>query len=47
MGIGSEVYQALKMNRRGMGFELKPSYFDVAKKNMTAILKERDQIAMF
>lgn len=47
MGIGSEVYQALKMNRRGMGFELKPSYFDVAQKNLASVIKERDQIAMF
>ena len=47
MGIGSEVYQALKMNRRGLGFELKPSYYDVAKKNCAAVLKERDQIALF
>ena len=47
MGIGSEVYQALKMGRRGMGFELKPSYFDVAKKNCAGVIKERNQIAMF
>ncbi|MBM5782586.1 MAG: DNA methylase [Pelagibacterales bacterium] len=34
MGIGSEVYQALKMNRKGVGIELKKSYFDVACKNI-------------
>jgi len=34
MGIGSEVYQAVKMNRKGIGFELKESYFDIAKKNI-------------
>ncbi len=33
LGIGSEVYQALKMKRRGIGFELKESYFDLAVKN--------------
>lgn len=33
MGIGSEVYQALKMGRNGIGFELKKSYFDIAVKN--------------
>lgn len=27
MGIGSEVYCAVEANRRGIGFELKPSYF--------------------
>jgi hypothetical protein len=47
MGIGSEVYQALKMDRRGLGFELKPSYYDVAKKNCAAVLKQRNQVAMF
>jgi hypothetical protein len=34
MGIGSEVYQALKMGRRAIGFELKPSYYDLAKRNI-------------
>lgn len=34
MGIGSEIYQAVKMNRKGMGIELKKSYFDVALKNI-------------
>ena len=33
MGIGSEVYQALKMNRRGIGIELKDSYYQQAVKN--------------
>lgn len=33
MGIGSEVYQALKMNRRGIGIELKESYYHQAVKN--------------
>jgi DNA modification methylase len=46
-GIGSEIYQAVKMHRRGLGFELKPSYYEMAKKNCAAVLKERDQIAMF
>jgi DNA modification methylase len=32
LGIGSEVYQAVKMGRRGIGIELKPSYFDQAVK---------------
>lgn len=30
MGIGSEVYQALKMGRRGIGIELKKEYFEKA-----------------
>ena len=36
MGIGSEVYQAVKMGRKGIGFELKESYYDIAKKNTAA-----------
>jgi DNA modification methylase len=34
LGIGSEVYEAVKNNRRGIGCELKDSYFDVAVKNI-------------
>lgn len=34
MGIGSEVYQAVKLDRNGIGIELKPEYFKVAVKNM-------------
>lgn len=33
LGIGSEVYTALKMGRRGIGSELKPSYFKLAGEN--------------
>lgn len=34
MGIGTEVYQAVKMDRYGIGFELKESYFKIAKENI-------------
>lgn len=34
-GIGSEIYQALLMGRRGIGVELKPSYYRQAVKNCT------------
>ena len=33
LGIGSEVYSAVRMKRRGVGFELKPSYFAQAARN--------------
>jgi DNA modification methylase len=33
LGIGSEIYMALKMGRRGIGSELKPSYFKLAVEN--------------
>lgn len=34
LGIGSEVYCAVKMGRRGIGFELKPSYYAQSVKNL-------------
>ena len=33
LGIGSEVYQSVLLNRKGVGFELKESYFNEAVKN--------------
>lgn len=39
LGIGSEVWQAVKMGRRGVGFELKPTYFARAKANLAALQK--------
>jgi DNA modification methylase len=36
-GIGSELWQAAKMGRFGLGVELKPSYFQQAVKNMESI----------
>ena len=37
LGIGSEVYAAVEMGRRGIGFELKPSYFKQAIKNIATL----------
>lgn len=34
MGIGSEVYQSILCERKGIGFELKESYFNEAEKNI-------------
>jgi DNA modification methylase len=34
LGIGSEVYTAVKMGRRGIGSELKTSYWKQAIKNL-------------
>lgn len=47
MGIGSEVYQAVKMGRFGVGFELKDSYFAAAVKNIKAIEFECRQDCLF
>jgi len=44
MGIGSEVYQAVKMNRKGIGFELKQSYYDMARKNIESAVIEKSQL---
>jgi len=38
-GIGSEVYKAVEMGRKGLGFELKTSYFNEAVKNCTDVMK--------
>jgi hypothetical protein len=45
-GIGSEVYVATKMNRFGIGFELKKSYFDVAVKNCNSAVYEKLQLTL-
>ena len=41
MGVGSEVYGAVRAGRRGIGVELKPSYYRQAVKNVKAA--ETDQ----
>lgn len=46
MGIGSEVYQAVKMERKGIGFELKESYFDLAKKNLASCVESKKQLSL-
>jgi DNA modification methylase len=35
LGIGSEVYQAVRFGRKGIGIELKESYFRIAAQNCT------------
>ena len=37
MGVGSEVYEAVRLGRRGIGAELKPSYYRQALKNLAAL----------
>jgi len=34
MGVGSTVYVAVQMGRKGIGVELKPTYFNQAKRNI-------------
>lgn len=48
MGVGSEVYQSVINGRKGIGFELKSSYFRQAIKNMESIgIKEQSQLELF
>ena len=47
LGIGSEVYGAIKLDRIGVGFELKESYFNEAIKNCKAIEQEKGQLTLF
>ena len=47
MGIGSEVYQAVKMNRFGIGFELKDSYFAKAVQNIRGAELDKRQLDLF
>lgn len=46
LGIGSEVYQAVKMNRKGVGIELKKEYFLQAVKNMQALDNDKNQLTI-
>jgi DNA modification methylase len=46
MGIGSEVYQAVKMNRKGIGFELKESYYNLAKNNLKNSVQLKKQLSI-
>ena len=46
LGIGSEVYQAVKMGRKGIGIELKTDYFNVAVKNCKAAEVEFKQVKL-
>jgi DNA modification methylase len=46
-GIGSEVYVAVKHGRRGIGIELKPSYWRTAVDNLTQLDTEMDQATLF
>ena len=37
MGVGSEVFSAVRLGRKGIGFELKPTYYVQAQRNMAAV----------
>jgi DNA modification methylase len=45
-GIGSEGYQALKMNRKSISIELKESYFELNKRNHSAAAQGKRQLKL-
>lgn len=48
MGVGSEVFGAVANDRRGIGIELKPSYYRQAAKNLEACAPARpDEMDLF
>ena len=46
-GIGSEGYVAVTRGRRFIGVELKPSYYEVAVKNLRAAESESERVTLF
>jgi DNA modification methylase len=49
MGVGSEVYEPVKLNRRGIGIELKETYYKQAVANMATIkdyITARSQLSL-
>lgn len=42
LGVGSEVAGAIMNDRKGIGIELKPTYFRQAVKNLNAIMENKD-----
>jgi DNA modification methylase len=46
-GIGSEIYCAVEAGRRGVGIELKESYFKQAVKNLESLKLNKKQLGLF
>lgn len=44
MGVGSEVYAAVRMGRFGIGAELKPSYYRQAVKNLSSLSDQPQEV---
>lgn len=47
MGIGSEVFQAIKMDRKAIGIELKKSYFKTTIENIKSAVEQKKQALIF
>lgn len=46
MGVGSEVYQSVLLDRKAIGIELKREYFLQAKKNLMSLDEDRNQMTI-
>ena len=46
-GIGSEPVTAVQMNRKGIAFELKESYYNQMAKNLASAVEEKNQVNLF
>jgi DNA modification methylase len=47
MGVGSEVFGAVSLGRRGIGVELKPSYYKQAVRNLAMVGEVSSQPDLF
>ena len=47
LGIGSEIYESVKLNRYGIGIELKDKYFETAVKNVNKAIHSKNQLTLF
>ena len=47
LGIGSEIYESVKLNRFGIGIELKDKYFETAVKNVNKAVNKGNQLTLF
>ena len=47
MGVGSEVYGAVTLNRKGIGVELKESYYRQSIKNLESIEFQEEQLKLW
>lgn len=47
LGIGSEVYQAILMKRKGIGIELKTSYYNCAVDNCKSAEQKTEELRLF
>jgi len=46
MGVGSEVYQSVLLDRKAIGIELKREYFQQAKKNLMSLDNDKNQMTI-